>query len=654
MRRRLQASPLQAAAVMAMVFALALVGPAATAQTGGAAEGSAIIKAIEFYPTQYLTEEEMRAAMVETKVGEPLDTQKLLADMQRIVDLGVEKHGENVFFDFEAEFVPDGDGIKVVIYPIERPTVAGFAVDIDQVDEATFFKYFDLKPGGLLDVDALYEAIYRAQEALYNETGYDFYLTGLDIDEQNVIHIQLRAAERPTVAGFEVDIDLVDESVFFKHFDVAPGTPLDRNTLNDALTKALEGLREETGYFYRVTGLEMDQENIVHIQLRAVRIASISVSGNNKTRDYVILREVNSKAGEPLHRGTLEGDLWRILHLGHFESVTPHIAERPDDPGAVDLTFEVVERMTGTAGFGIGYSSADGFGGYLEIADQNLFGRGQSASLRWELASRKSSYDLSFYEPNVAGSRISAGFSLYNTTLLQQRDRDGREYSNHSVGGQVSVGKRFTDFLHAFVTLRVNDAVKHYAATEKTPEETVADRTRSIRLSLSGDTTDYVHYPTSGVRFTLATELARTFWGGDTHFTKYEAQWSTYHKVGSNDQVLALRLMGGFAREPLPAQELFRAGGADRVRSYDYSALLGEKMLVGNAEYRFKISDNVQGVVFADVGNAWDKDASVSLSDLKSAVGIGIRFETPLGLMRLDYGIGANGGRAFFSIGPSF
>src|SRR5690606_39734687 len=104
----------------------------------------------------------------------------------------------------------------------------------------------------------------------------------------------------------------------------------------------------------------------------------------------------------------------------------------------------------------------------------------------------------------------------------------------------------------------------------------------------------------------------------------------------------------------LPEHERFRVGGAETVRGYDYGEFLGDRMLVFNAEYRFPITDAVQGVVFADAGRAFKAGDSISLSGLKLGYGVGVRLDTPLGGIRIDYGIGEGGGRTYFSIGPAF
>lgn len=467
-----------------------------------------------------------------------------------------------------------------------------------------------------------------------------------------VIHpIELSAIDFPSyeITGFVVDIDTVDEAIFRKHLDLEPGT-VRLDVLLDAIETAIDRTNQETGYFfYLPVDPYLDDQGRVHLQVRAVRLGSIAIEGNEKTRDYVIEREMESKVGEPFNVDTFRADGWRINRLGFFTVIEPQITEEwRDDAVYVDVTWHVVERQTGSAGVGAGYSSNNGFSGYLELADENLFGRGQFASIKWEFGGKFNSYDLNFYDPNIAGSRFTGGLGMHNTVLRERKDGD-RTYDDHSVGGHLTFGRRFTDMLQTSLRFGIRDSELTYKDGEER-----SDRTRSVRLSLFGDSSDSRFYPTRGLRYSVSTELARPIWNGTQDFTKYEGQISTYRKVGSNDQVIALRLMGGLAQEKLPPQEVFRIGGADTVRGYGYDHMQGDKMLVGNVEYRFKISEAVQGVVFADTGAAWGVEEEVNLSKLDSAVGLGLRFDTPLGMMRLDYGFGSEGGKFNFSIGPAF
>lgn len=138
-------------------------------------------------------------------------------------------------------------------------------------------------------------------------------------------------------------------------------------------------------------------------------------------------------------------------------------------------------------------------------------------------------------------------------------------------------------------------------------------------------TTDRGLHPTAGIRYGASTEIALAVLGGDTTYTKYEAGWSTYQSVGRNGHVIAVRLRGGYSADELPYKERFRVGGPDSVRAYNYGAARGEKMIVGNAEYRVPLSDTLQVVAFADTGNAWRAGDAVVLSDLMTSVGFGVR-----------------------------
>jgi len=120
------------------------------------------------------------------------------------------------------------------------------------------------------------------------------------------------------------------------------------------------------------------------------------------------------------------------------------------------------------------------------------------------------------------------------------------------------------------------------------------------------------------------------------------------------DTVLALRLMGGIADTTLPDYEKFSVGGVNTLRGYDLSEFEGEKMLVFNAEYRWDIAESTQLVVFGDAGYAWVLDDPILFDDIKFGYGVGLRFDTPLGPIRLDYGLGEEGGQTYFSIGQTF
>lgn len=473
---------------------------------------------------------------------------------------------------------------------------------------------------------------------------------------QDGVRVVFHLVEMPIVKSFTVKSDVVGSHLLAPYFSVEVGKILNRNTLQEDISDLYHRTSGDLGYILEVSDADISDDGDVVLTTVAHRVGEIRVEGNEKTKDHVIKREIRIDPGSVLQVREIQQSTWRIFQLGFFEDVNVEL--RPtDEPHVVDLVFQVEERKTGNAAFGAGYSSADGILGYIELAEENLFGRGQRAHLRWEFAARSNEYDLGFYEPYLDRHGTSLGFNIYRRTserTFLQADKTLLTYDHKQLGGDLTLGRRLTDYTRVFTTYRMEnyDIIPRAAGDV---EEQLGRRVRSLTLGLNTNTTDSPFYPTSGFRYNLQTELAGGLLGGDDSFTKYQAAFSKYLRVGRNDQVLAMRVSTGMAgATPLPSHEKFRIGGSETLRGYKYGEFQGDKMAFANLEYRFKITDKVQGVVFGDAGQAFDHTESINLGSLKTGVGVGIRLDTPLGTMRVDYGVGDKGGNAYFSLGQSF
>ena len=120
------------------------------------------------------------------------------------------------------------------------------------------------------------------------------------------------------------------------------------------------------------------------------------------------------------------------------------------------------------------------------------------------------------------------------------------------------------------------------------------------------------------------------------------------------NQTIGLRLGYGTSVGQVPIHEQYEVGGSETVRGYGYREFTGTGMVYGNVEYRYRVNDTVQAVAFADVGDAWTDGKLIKLSDLKTGLGVGVRIMTPIGVIRLDYGMGREGGHTYFSLGQTF
>jgi outer membrane protein insertion porin family len=471
------------------------------------------------------------------------------------------------------------------------------------------------------------------------------------------VKVTFNLVENDIVKSIRIDTSVLDSVTLRGYIRQKEGQVLNERLLQEDLQQLRDRVIENHGYVLEPTDITLSKEGEMVIVLTAARVAKVVIEGNTETRDSVIRREIATKPGEYLNMSKLENDIRRIWHLGFFDEVKPlfFIGEKPDE---IIVQIEVVERKTGMFSFGGGYSSADGFLGYLEFADENLLGRGESLSMRGEFAQKKVGYDLGFTEPYLFGTRTALGLSLYNTTSTRSKLETGEEvesdYIERRQGGDLSIGQPLGEFTKGSIKLKIEDTSIEPKAGSSL--EASKSKTRSITLQTNTDTTVDPYYPVSGMRLNLGLELAGLYLGGDTPFSKYTAQHSRYFKVGSNNQVLAFQVVGGLGTSPngkLPIQEEFRVGGAETLRGYKYGAMRGDRMVHMNSEYRFKLNKNLQAVFFVDGGQAWSGTGAPP-EPLKWGYGAGLRINTPIGIMRLDYGIGENGGQTHFSLGPSF
>ena len=141
--------------------------------------------------------------------------------------------------------------------------------------------------------------------------------------------------------------------------------------------------------------------------------------------------------------------------------------------------------------------------------------------------------------------------------------------------------------------------------------------------------------------------------GGDFDFQKASVEGNHYYKVG-HAQVIAVRGELGYGRGHLSEFNQFRLGGQDNLRGYRDDQFRGSRMGLFTVEYRFPLAKKVQGAIFTDWGSAWFDDALPKAKEIHGSIGAGVALNTPLGLLRLDYGRGDHGGRVHFSVGGMF
>jgi len=410
---------------------------------------------------------------------------------------------------------------------------------------------------------------------------------------------------------------------------------------------------KKDGYLLaRVIDVDTDPKtHILHFKVVEGMVESISLEGNEVTQDYVILRELKTKPGTVLNENVLKQDLRRVFNLGFFSEVTPNF-----EPGTtkdkVVLQLKVKETRTSTINFGGGYGEREGWFGFIDLSINNLFGTAQGLLIRGQSGQQLSTYQFKYYNPWFWPQKLGDHTALtFRRWLTIGRDILLTTQDGVYNGFDFTLSKPLSDFYNISWTLG-SENVSPYGTSSFEPY-----RSDTIGLGLSFDTRDFWLNPKEGRYYNLDLKQGWKTASSVTSFTKIGWDLNHYYPIFEN-QVLALHAGVGIGFGDVPFGELYWAGGANTVRGYYPSeARTGRRKLITNIEYRLNFSDLFQGVFFYDWGNAWD-EGKPDFAQFISGWGPGLRINTPLGPIRLDWGVPS--GKAFgegvmhFSIGQAF
>ncbi|MBI3620905.1 MAG: outer membrane protein assembly factor BamA [Nitrospirae bacterium] len=463
--------------------------------------------------------------------------------------------------------------------------------------------------------------------------------------------------DRYTIASVAISgAQILSEAAVRSAISTTTGTLFNRSQIRRDILAVTEAYGERGYAFAQVTPqLSPDpasKQVAVEFQIqegRQVHIRRINITGNAKTRDKVIRRELRVDEQGLLDTRALKRSFERLNNLNFFESV--EIAPDTIQDDLVDLEVRIKEKPTGTFSVGGGYSSVDKIIGTVDITQGNLFGRGQMLRLQGQLGGVSSSYSLTFRDPYFLDYRLSVATSIFN----QKREFD--TYTEQRVGGSLTFGKNFTEYLSGNVGYQLQQLDLSHLKPGQTPTLVLQQRglsaTSELRTALAWDSRDVYLAPSRGSRHALSFDYAGTFLGGDNDFYKVVADSSVYFPLWW-ETVFSVRGRFGFAHPltvdgTLPVGERFFVGGIDTVRGFDYGdagpksgndVIGGNKELIVNLEYVFPLvpAAKVRGVLFFDAGKGFDFGESIQFSALRTSVGAGIRLYLPIGPIRVEWG----------------
>ncbi len=399
-----------------------------------------------------------------------------------------------------------------------------------------------------------------------------------------------------------------------------------------------------------------------------VSVNRILIAGNVKTRDKVIRREMRIVEGAKFNRTLFDRSKQRIQRLGFFEEVTYALERVPGARDRVNVKFEVKERPTGSVQVGAGFSSLDKFFAQAQISQANLFGRGQRLEFQGQVGGRLQSLSVTFEDPRVFDTYWSgsvSGFTLRRTDVGFETATDG---------GQLRVGYELTELspLLEDVSASVGISFRHIKLTDSSSILSQLNLDNPLYINLDSITSSLSLYvgrvtfddrldPTKGTRHSVSVEYADNIFrlGLDTNrFVRYQFEGAYYHPLPAKF-VGSLRWSVGLLQrgEELDSlfQERFRGGGITDLRGYSTRSvgpyqrtksgqlylLGGDKEFYSSAELLIPtpLSEEfrLRPVVFFDMGNVYN-DSEALFSSVLMDAGFGIRWFSPLGPIRFEFG----------------
>ena len=541
---------------------------------------------------------------------------------------------------------------------ISEKTVFSPAKKITQYIRA-FIRPEPFAEPGVYNIAFLYRDLGRIETA-YKNKGYIDVRVGDPIVEEEpdgvIIKIPIEEGPQYKVGKVKINQDLFPEEKIYKKIQTSPGKIFSLKTLKED-ESILIYLFSDYGYAYTKVNTKVDKDpknKLVNITFdidkgSVVYIGRIDIEGNTKTRDKVIRREFKIAEGWPYSASRIEESERRLRRLGYFEEVKID-KEKGAKEEELNLKVKVKEMLTGSFAIGGGYSSYDKFVIMGDITERNFLGKGQRVTLSARLGARTTRYILHFFDPYFRDSRYSMGWSLYNYEL--QYD----DFTKDSVGGSIRFGYSFTSELSAYIGYRYDDTQLE-DLSENVAQIILESKdihvTSALQLGLIYDSRNRYFLPTKGWYHKIETEYAGEHLGGDSNFLKFEGQHQVYFPIFKLTGHINLGygyITEGGAKK-VPVFERYFLGGISSVRGFKYGDISpkdpetgdkigGTRMFYLQTEAIFPLIKNINlnGVIFLDMGNVWDLKTGFQSSDLRKSIGFGLRWLSPFGPLRIEWG----------------
>ncbi|MCF8085261.1 MAG: outer membrane protein assembly factor BamA [Desulfohalobiaceae bacterium] len=632
-----------------------------------------------------------------SKSGQIINPETIAKDLETVRELYRKDGYYNVTVDYSRQQVETGR-VKLIIQInegekryIQSIRIQG-AEKLDPDDlkdqlalsERGFFSWFT--GGGVLK-ERMLNRDAAALEAYYANRGFmDVKVGQPEVDPvENGLRITFLVREGPRYRvgkiSFQGDLIVSQEELLQKVTidEMAQQEAyFDRSVLRDDLKK-LEDVYQKHGYAFAEAKPQLDkdsQEQVIDVtyvlnKKRRVYINRVKITGNTKTRDNVIRRNLAISGGDLFDSEKISRSKERLERLDYFKSV--EIDTIPaEEKDLMDLQVQVQDKSTGSFSVGAGYSSVNKLFFTGQVQERNLLGRGYTLSFKGSFSSTHTQYQLGFWNPRVYDTSLGLGFDAYNS------EREYDDYDLKRTGGKAKFAYSIGDYSRLYWNYKLEqyevDSIDD-SASEDIKDLGGVHWASAVSVSAVRDTTNRRLFPTRGSKNTLSLEYSGGVLGGNDNYIKPGYELSMYHPLLGD---LVFGWHGKYAQlfentsKEAPDFERFYLGGINTVRGYDYQDIHstdengdeigGYKQFYTNTEISYPLFKDMGMYIlgFFDAGNVWNKGEAIDGSLYKS-VGGGIRWNSPMGPLRLEYGYPLDtvngerpGGQFEFSVGQAF
>lgn len=587
---------------------------------------------------------------------------------------------------------------------VAEVTVSGVTGDL----ESEIYRVITTQPGRTTNRSQLQQDI----NSIF-ATGFFKNVRAVPEDTPLGVRVTFIVQANPVLRGVQITGQKVlPQSVIDESFRDQYGKTLNLRRFEEGVKK-INTWYQDNGYVLgQITEAPQVADNgTVTLQVAEGQIESIDVRFLNKegeatdatgkpiggnTRHFVIAREVEQKPGDIFNRTKAERDLKRVFGLGIFEDVRLALEPGTTDPRKARVIVNVIEKNTGSLAAGAGLSSATGLFGTVSYQQQNLGGRNQKLGAEVQIGERQNLFDVSFTDPWIKGDPYRTSYTI---NAFRRRSIsvifDGGDQEVYLPNGdrprinRTGAGISFTrplsrnPFADSEWTASVGLQYQRIAITDRKGRRESEDELGN-RLSFSNSGSDDLTTlqagavrdrrndplrPTSGSLLRFGVEQSIPVGSGSILMNRLRASYSFYLPVKYTNftpgpQTLAFSFKAGTIFGDLPPYEAFALGGANSVRGYNEGDMgAGSSFLEGTVEYRFPIISFIGGALFVDAGTDFGtgKDVPGDPAGIRNkpgsgyGYGLGVRIQSPLGPIRIDYGINDSGGNQIhFGIGERF